>query len=82
MVFVPGCTALLTLCLCCSLSPALPSYYRPQNVPYVFVPSMQALGRACGISRPVVACAVTANEASQLKTQIRTMKDAIERLLI
>ena len=24
-----------------------------QNVPYVFVPSKQALGRACGVSRPV-----------------------------
>ena len=25
----------------------------PQNVPYVFVPSKAALGRACGVSRPV-----------------------------
>ena len=24
-----------------------------QNVPYVFVPSKAALGRACGVSRPV-----------------------------
>lgn len=28
----------------------------PQNVPYVFVPSKAALGRACGVSRPVIAC--------------------------
>ncbi len=27
-----------------------------QNVPYVFVPSKAALGRACGVSRPVSAC--------------------------
>lgn len=28
-----------------------------QNVPYVFVPSKAALGRACGVSRPVsLAC--------------------------
>lgn len=26
-----------------------------QNVPYVFVPSKAALGRACGVSRPVSA---------------------------
>lgn len=26
---------------------------RLQNVPYVFVPSKAALGRACGVSRPV-----------------------------
>ncbi|KAH9790509.1 Ribonucloprotein [Citrus sinensis] len=52
------------------------------NVPYVFVPSKQALGRACGVTRPVVACSVTSNEASQLKTQIQQLKDAIEKLLI
>jgi U4/U6 small nuclear ribonucleoprotein SNU13 len=28
---------------------------RLQNVPYVFVPSKIALGRACGVSRPVIA---------------------------
>lgn len=45
-----------------------------QNVPYVFVPSKQALGRACGVTRPVIACSVTSNEASQLKTQIQQLK--------
>ena len=53
-----------------------------QNVPYVFVPSKEALGRACGVSRPVIACAVLQNEASQLKAQIKTVKDNIEKLLI
>ncbi|CAF2042665.1 unnamed protein product [Brassica rapa] len=53
-----------------------------QNVPYVFVPSKQALGRACGVTRPVIACSVTSNEASQLKSQIQQLKDAIEKLLI
>ncbi|CAN6986799.1 unnamed protein product [Brassica rapa subsp. trilocularis] len=52
------------------------------NVPYVFVPSKQALGRACGVTRPVIACSVTSNEASQLKSQIQQLKDAIEKLLI
>ena len=54
----------------------------PQNVPYVFVASKLALGRACGVSRPVISCSVTSNEASQLKDQILTMKDKIEQLLI
>jgi hypothetical protein len=45
-----------------------------QNVPYVFVPSKQALGRACGVTRPVIACSVTTNEGSQLKTQIQQLK--------
>ena len=42
----------------------------------------QALGRACGVSRPVIAASVTTNEGSQLKSQINTLKDAIEKLLI
>ncbi|KAL2902662.1 NHP2-like protein 1-like protein [Bienertia sinuspersici] len=64
-----------------------------QNVPYIFVPSKQALGRACGVTRPVIACSVTSNEGSQLKSQIQQLKvtasfdnhlllDAIEKLLI
>lgn len=53
-----------------------------QNVPYVFVPSKAALGRACGVTRPVIAASVTSNEASQLKSQINQLKLAIEKLLI
>ena len=53
-----------------------------QNVPYVFVPSKASLGRACGVSRPVIACSVTTNEGSQLKSQIQNLKLAIEKLLI
>lgn len=45
-----------------------------QNVPYVFVPSKQALGRACGVTRPVISCSVTSNEGSQLKSQIQQLK--------
>ncbi|KAG5559429.1 hypothetical protein RHGRI_009090 [Rhododendron griersonianum] len=44
------------------------------NVPYVFVPSKQALGRACGVTRPVIAASVTSNEGSQLKSQIQQLK--------
>ncbi len=91
----------------------------PQNVPYVFVPSKAALGRACGVSRPVsppsvlicaalplsaevlglqvlyqlcasqacmcvqvISASVTTNEGSQLKSQIQSLKLAIEKLLI
>jgi U4/U6 small nuclear ribonucleoprotein SNU13 len=53
-----------------------------QNVPYVFVPNKEALGRACGVSRAVIACSVTSNEGSQLKNQINDLKLAIEKLLI
>jgi U4/U6 small nuclear ribonucleoprotein SNU13 len=48
----------------------------------VFVPSKAALGRAAGVSRPVISVSITTNEGSQLKTQINNMKDAVEKLLI
>ncbi|KAI8905872.1 ribonucleoprotein-associated protein [Gorgonomyces haynaldii] len=60
----------------------LPLLCEDKNVPYVFVPSKTALGRACGVSRPVVACSVTSNDGSELATQIRNIKNEIEKLLI
>eukprot|EP01048_Picozoa_sp_COSAG05_P028090 COSAG05_NODE_8534_length_695_cov_1.640940_1_plen_129_part_00 len=60
----------------------LPLLCEDKNVPYVFVASKQALGRACGVSRPVIACSVLSNEGSQLKSQIQTLRSNIEQLLI
>eukprot|EP01112_Ceratiomyxa_fruticulosa_P020875 TRINITY_DN722_c0_g1_i1.p1 TRINITY_DN722_c0_g1~~TRINITY_DN722_c0_g1_i1.p1 ORF type:complete len:129 (-),score=31.27 TRINITY_DN722_c0_g1_i1:65-451(-) len=60
----------------------LPLLCEDKNVPYVFLPSKQALGRACGVSRPVIAVSITVNEGSQLKSQIQHLKDSIERLLM
>ena len=34
----------------------LPLLCEDKNVPYIFVSSKRALGRACGVSRPVIAC--------------------------
>lgn len=51
-------------------------------MPYVFVPSKVALGRACGVSRPVISASITTNEGSELKDQIVSMRSEIERLLI
>ena len=48
----------------------------------VCVPSKMALGRACGVSRAVISCIITTNEASDLVGQIRTLKDKVERLMI
>ena len=60
----------------------LPVLCEDKNVPYVFVRSKQALGRACGVSRPVIACVVMINEESQLKPQIQGIQTQIEQLLI
>ena len=43
----------------------LPLLCEDKNVPYVFVPSKVALGRACGVSRPVISASITSNDASQ-----------------
>lgn len=60
----------------------LPLLCEDKNVPYVFVRSKQALGRACGVSRAVIACSVTIDEGSQLKPQIQSLHLEIEKLLI
>ncbi|KAJ3522634.1 hypothetical protein NMY22_g11810 [Coprinellus aureogranulatus] len=53
-----------------------------QNVPYVFVPSKAALGRACNVSRPVISASVTTGESRELQSQIQTVKNAIEKLIV
>lgn len=60
----------------------LPLLCEDKNVPYVYVPSKTALGRACGVSRAVIAASITSNEASDLMNQIRSLKDKVERLMI
>ena len=60
----------------------LPLLCEDKNVPYVFVRSKQALGRACNLSRGVIACSVTSNEGSQLAPQIEKVRNEIEKLLI
>ncbi|GAM41337.1 snRNP and snoRNP protein [Talaromyces pinophilus] len=44
--------------------------------------SKLALGRATGVSRPVIAVSITTNDASDLKPQILAIKDKVERLMI
>lgn len=60
----------------------LPLLCEDKNVPYVFVPSKTALGRACGVSRPVIAAAVTSAEGSELDPQVKALRQQIERLII
>ncbi|OJJ50771.1 hypothetical protein ASPZODRAFT_86370 [Penicilliopsis zonata CBS 506.65] len=60
----------------------LPLLCEDKNTAYVFVPSKMALGRATGVSRPVIAASITTNDASDLAAQIRTIKTQVERLMI
>ncbi|KAG9510575.1 NHP2-like protein 1, partial [Fragariocoptes setiger] len=60
----------------------LPLLCEDKNVPYVFVRSRQALGRATGVARSVIACSIVQSEGSQLKPQITSLHQEIEKLLI
>lgn len=60
----------------------LPLLCEDKNVPYVFVAAKASLGRACGVSRPVIACSIVTHDGSSLTASIRTLRDEIERLLI
>lgn len=66
---------------------SLPSQCEEHSVPYCFVESTAALGRACGIQRyllinlrPVIACCIIEMEGSNLNKQIAELKDTIEQL--
>lgn len=60
----------------------LPLLAEDKNVPYVYVGSKQALGRASGVSRAVIAASITSNNASELQNSIQNLKDKVERLMI
>ncbi|GJC79663.1 hypothetical protein EsH8_V_000269 [Colletotrichum jinshuiense] len=60
----------------------LPLLSEDKNVPYVYVKSKTALGRACGVSRAVIAASITSNEGSELAGPIRALRDKVERLAI
>ncbi|CAF9903382.1 MAG: RNA binding protein snu13 [Heterodermia speciosa] len=59
----------------------LPLLCEDKNVPYVYVPSKAALGRACGVSRAVIAASITTNEASDLMVWLCIVKRPILALL-
>ena len=60
----------------------LPLLCEDKNVPYVFVESQRLLGRACGVSRPVIAASILTNTSDELKDTITKLKEEVEKLLI
>ena len=60
----------------------LPLLCEDKNVPYVYVPKQADLGRACGVSRNIVAAVILHHPDSQLQAQINEMKDKVEQLLL
>jgi len=60
----------------------LPLLCEDKNVPYIYVPSKAALGRACNVTRAVIAASITTNEQNELNSQIKAIRDAVEKLMI
>ncbi|CRL22483.1 H/ACA ribonucleoprotein complex, subunit Nhp2, eukaryote [Penicillium camemberti] len=60
----------------------LPLLCEDKNVPYVFLPNKTAIGRACGLARPMIAATIISNNASDLAPQIERIRNKVERLLI
>mmetsp|Transcript_161 Transcript_161/g.442 ORF Transcript_161/g.442 Transcript_161/m.442 type:complete len:127 (-) Transcript_161:441-821(-) len=59
----------------------LPLLCEDKNIPYVFINNKQTLGKACGISRSVIACCIPTNLNSNLNEQIKNIKNKIEKFL-
>lgn len=60
----------------------IPLLCEDKNVIYVFVPSKQSLGRACGVSRSVICCSIIEDDDSQLGNEIRKIQMAVEKLVV
>jgi U4/U6 small nuclear ribonucleoprotein SNU13 len=60
----------------------LPLLCEDKAVPYIFVPSKVALGRACGVSRAIISASVIVNDGSDLGPRISAIKADIEQQLI
>ncbi|KAJ6118722.1 hypothetical protein N7471_013342 [Penicillium samsonianum] len=60
----------------------IPFLCEDKNVPYVFLPNKLAIGRACGVTRPIIAATITSNETSDLAPLIERLRDKVDRLAI
>ena len=60
----------------------IPLLCEDKNVHYVFVQSKSSLGRACGVTRPVICCSIIYEEDSNLTKQIEKVQARVEKLLI
>merc|ERR1711865_577772 len=60
----------------------LPLLCEDKNVPYVYVGKQADLGRACGVSRNIIAVAILANGSSALAKTLKETKNKVEGLLL
>mmetsp|Transcript_2376 Transcript_2376/g.4356 ORF Transcript_2376/g.4356 Transcript_2376/m.4356 type:complete len:129 (+) Transcript_2376:293-679(+) len=60
----------------------LPELCEEKRVTYIFLPSKSALGRACGLSRSVLAVSIIKNDYSALNHVVESLKSLINQRLI
>ena len=60
----------------------LPLLCEDKNIPYIFIRSKSALGKACGLSRPVIACSLVTGINFRLNDQIKKIRDKMESFLL
>jgi len=60
----------------------LPLLCEDKNVPYIYVASRAALGRACGVSRSVIAASIVKKSGSRLEKPIEALKVEVERAFV
>ena len=60
----------------------LPLLCEDKNVPYVYVGKQADLGRACGVSRNIVAATILGIKESELNAPLNKLKDKVEQLLL
>ena len=60
----------------------LPLLCEDKNVPYVYVKKQADLGRACGVSRNIIAVAIISTDGTSIQSGVKELKDKVEQLLL
>ena len=56
----------------------MPLLCEDKNVPYVYVAKQADLGRACGVSRNIIAVAIISTDGSSIASGVKELKDKVE----
>lgn len=60
----------------------LPLLCEDKNVPYVYIGKQADLGKACGVSRNIIAVAILDQEKSPIAENLKDLKNKVEQLLV
>ncbi|KAJ3427753.1 nhp2-like protein [Anaeramoeba flamelloides] len=60
----------------------LPLLCEDKNIPFCFLPSSMALGKSCGLTRRITACAVIKSDRNPIQRKIDSLKAEMEQMLM